>query len=261
MKIETIVVPLAALAIGGALGYAIPRPAPEAPAAAAPVARQERRAPRPAPEADGAREALRRENAELKRRLAESRQNESEATERAQAAQLPKDGDVSGWIDFARRQFPHQFSAATNEFARHGRRVREQGRATMAFFDAIDLTNLAEGDREVIERHKELLARRDALMAQTEGMSPEDMMRMGPQMGELMGELMRSNADVRETMIKSTLEDLGYKGEDVGAISGRLNEIIQVTGGGGRGFGWPGGPGGGRGGRGFGGRGGNGGRR
>lgn len=259
---KNIIIPIAALVVGVAGGYALKS------AFVTPPAEVETEDARPSVSAEplgevvetsdeGALAALRRDKARLEALVAELRQQLAErpavTAEQAPPAVARHDrqprNDRERFERF-RAENPEQYAELTNGMARAGRWMRDRGRSTYAFLDSIDTSMMSEGDREIVQRHKDLLAARDELIAKMQSATDDERFELAPKMGEMMAEIGRSNGQLRETLLKQAAAELGIQGEDVGTVVSTFQEIMRATGGDFGGFGGRGGPRGGFGGRG-----------
>ncbi len=172
MKIESIIIPMAALAAGVALGYGI------APVEVVQMADKQVKTEVKNVKlgTDGSEEALREQIRELRRQLAakESEGRKPDET-RMEEARIDDEGrrgrmNPREWMEKMKTENPEQYARMTNGMARMRARRLERAQSRLDFFDSIDTSAMSAEDREKTISLQNLLVKREELMAQ---MNPE----------------------------------------------------------------------------------------
>lgn len=245
MKAEQLIVPLSALVIGGVLGgaagYAL-KPVPEAAEPEVKIVEKkvevvkEVRAPGPREGGDEARRMRRGP----RREQAPAAAGETQKAVQVAAGERPEGPrTVREWADRFNQENPELFAAATNQFAQMRRQRTERAQSRIAFIQSIDTSKMSEADRQHTEALQGLLAQREELEARmsTLDLSNEDLGQLGQEMWQANDAIRQESEAVREILIKQLAEEAGYSGEDVGAFSEYVHNVMDMTSGGGRGFG------------------------
>jgi len=198
--------------------------------------------------------ALRRRIAELEKLLAENGVKAETAISNAVAgavADVPGDrprGNPREWMENLKKNDPERYTQMTNRFAQWRARRAERARNTVDFLSSIDTSHMSAGVKKTHDELQELIARREELEEQMhqENLSDDQRNQLFEQMRETDHAIRRLNQQERTNLIEETAKNLGFEGQDVKDISATIQEVIEATGGNGRGgfFGPPpGGPG------------------
>jgi len=204
--------------------------------------------------------ALRRRIAELEKMLAEKGEKSEVAISNA-VAEAVKDaprrpfGNPREWMENLKKTDPERFTQMTNRFAQWRRRRADQARSRMDFLASVDTSHMSASAKKTHGELQELIARREELEEQMhqENLTDDQRRELFEQMRETDQAMRRLNQQERANLLEETAKGLGFEGQDVKDISTTIQEVIEATGGNGRGGfgpppGGPGGPGGGPGG-------------
>jgi len=242
----------AALFAGVAIGYFAK------PSDAVPVAKDESYVPKKMVSDKGESssvKALRKRIAELEKLLVASGEKSEIAISNAVAEAVknaPPDGRPRGnpreWLENIKKTDPARYAQMTNHFAQWRARRAEQTRTKMSFLSSIDTSHMSAGAKKTHNELQELIARREEIEEQLhqEGITDEQRHRLFDQMRETDHAMRQLNQQERSNLLEETARNLGFEGQDVKDISATIQEVIEATGGNGRGgfFGPPpGGPG------------------
>jgi len=205
--------------------------------------------------------ALRHQIAELKKKLAEKGEASEEAISNAVAKAVearPQDagrprGNPREWMEDLKKNDPERYTQMTNQFARWRARRAEQAQRKVDFLSSIDTSRMSAGAKKTHNELQALIAKREELEEQMhqEGLDEDERRQIFGQIMETEHAMRKLNQQERTNLIEETAKNLGFQGQEVKDISATIQDVIEATGGNGRGgFGPPpgGGPGGGPGG-------------
>lgn len=234
MKVKSLVMAVALLLVGGALGYLIAKPSGEA---ARPV---EKKAPAVKKAIDDKGEeasikALRARVRDLEEQLAKRAAEPAETNALAAAVPPPgADGRHEGFRERMERmktEEPERYAQMTNRFAQWRQRRAEQQKARMDFLSSIDTSRMSAAARGVHESLQKFTAQREELeqQMQNEDLTDEERHALWGQMHETNRQIMSLNGVERKNLIEETARNLGFEGQDVKEISSTMQEIIEAT--------------------------------
>jgi len=203
--------------------------------------------------------ALRRRIAKLERALSEKDAMSEVAISNAVAEAVKNvapDGRPRGnpreWMENLKKTDPERFTQMTNRFAQWRQRRLDRARNRIDFLSSIDTSHMSASAKKTHDELQELIARREELEEQMhqENLTDNERHQIFEQMRETDRALRKLNGEERKNLIEETARNLGFEGEAVQDISATLQEVIEATGGNGRGDmmmpppdGGPGGPG------------------
>ena len=250
MKAQTVIVGVAALAIGAALGYFTPHVLGGRDASPAPDAAE---TPAPEKQADDTElKALRRQVKALQAKLAARAE---EKTETAVAVETPveepraergRGGDWRERFEQWKKENPEEFAKMEKRRQEFMQRRAERAKSRLDFLASIDTSKMTAEEKATHEKLQGLLAKREELegqMGQMLELSDDERNQLFADMHETHRAINELNGQEREALFRQMAGELGVQGEDASLISATISEIISATDGGFGGPG-PGGPGG-----------------
>jgi len=188
--------------------------------------------------------ALRRRIAELEKLLAEKAGSSgvaisnavAEAVKNVSPFERPR-GNPREWMENLKKTDPERYTQMTNRFARWRQRRHDRARNRIDFLSSIDTSHMSASAKKTHDELQELIARREELEEQMhqEDLTDEQRHQIFEQMRETDHALRRLNGEERKNLIEETARNLGFEGEAVQDISATLQEVIEATGGNGRG--------------------------
>jgi len=231
-----LVVPVATLLAGVAVGYCVPRGgggmAPES-------ERPETKVVKVGLSDKSVVDALRVRNRELERQLAErgAKLDEAPPPGGAVSEQHERGPRNAGeFLEGLKRDNPEQYARVTNNMARFRAMRQDRTMSKMEFLSSIDTSRMSHAARETHERLQRLVASRAAIIDRIEssiadsGAEGESRAELLREMSDLSREINELNAQERDNLLNQTAEALGYEGEDVEVITATIKDIINNTG-------------------------------
>jgi hypothetical protein len=243
MNIKTIVVAVAALAIGVSLGFWMDSeekvPQPEA-AEGLPE-----RGVRISDVGESAKvKALRAKVAELERKIALTEKASSAEAAPVTAVTTPPPAPESYRDRMARleKDDPARYAQITNRIANWRNRRAQSARERIDFLSSIDTSKMSGEAKKVHDELQLMVAKREELEQNLHQPGLDDSQRR-----ELFGELRKTGAKMhelnmkeRDNLLAETARNLGFEGEDAEEIVATIKEVVKATDSGwgfGRGFG------------------------
>ena len=235
MNMTKIAFPLAALIVGGALGYCLKPSPPAEKNQSVENERREEISPRPE---DNSMRVLRARIRELEAKLAEKNPKAEEAE--AVRADAPREEGRGGgnWrerIENFRRDNPEEFARMEKRRQEFRQHRAEQARSKLEFLSSIDVSRMNAKQKATHRRLQELVARRDELESKV---TPDAMMNSSAEERREFFEEMRAidrdmrelNAEERDILLSQAAQSLGLEGEDAKDVVSAIKEIYEHTG-------------------------------
>ena len=238
---KTILVTLAALALGAVGGFAVGRSRGANPPTA------EVAAAKPEANDDTARlaKALKR-IAELERKLAAAKRAAAvakkagqkitaDATAEAAAGRVVAvEGKEADVLDVLKSKLPHdEFAQVTNAMTQMRARLAEKAKGRMEYLASLDTGGMSADERKNHAKFLELMERREAVAAKMKGGLPDTATIQ--KLVELEGEMAPVAKKARSALVRQVARDLGYRGGDMEVIHDTINSIFDCTSSGGLG--------------------------